>query len=161
MPEIAGTSPQVAAETSEAADVLSPDAIKNMSFQSEWIKRGSAKLSDGEYREPAAPGSVIETVIKLTDFIAFGELNDRPVAAVVRVTEPGGSGTFYDLALVAVVDGNPVNVASASLGDRSSSIPSRSRTTKWSSIWSRTDPTIRCAAQRKRSSSGMRWTVAG
>ena len=118
LPEIAGTSPQVAAETSEAADVLSPDAIKNMSFQSEWIKPGSAKLSDGEYREPAAPGSAIETVIKLTDFIAFGELNDQPVAAVVLVTEPGGSGTFYDLALVAVVDGNPVNVTSTSLGDR-------------------------------------------
>ena len=37
---------------------------------------------------------------------------------MVLVTDPGGSGTFYDLAVVMEEDGQPVNVATHSLGDR-------------------------------------------
>jgi heat shock protein HslJ len=73
---------------------------------------------DGEYREQAAPGSATETVVKLTDHVAYGELNGQDAAAVVLVTDPGGSGTFYDLAIVMEEGGQPVNVAITLLGDR-------------------------------------------
>ena len=118
LPEISGTTPQADAMPGESVGNLSLDAIMNMDFQSEWTELGSAKLVDGKYREPAAAGSAIELAITLTNLVASGELNGQPIAAVVLKTEPGGSGTFYDLAIAALVDGNPVNVATVSLGDR-------------------------------------------
>jgi hypothetical protein len=55
----------------------------------------------------------------LTEFVAFGQLADgREAAAAVLVTDPGGSGTFYHLAIAVMEDGSPVNIASAQLGDR-------------------------------------------
>ena len=94
------------------------DALANMEYQSEWTQSGTAPLVDGEYRESAAPGSATETIVKLTDHVAYGELNGQDAAAVVLVTDPGGSGTFYDLAVVMEEGGQPVNVAVTSLGDR-------------------------------------------
>jgi heat shock protein HslJ len=96
----------------------SEDALANMAYKSQFTESGMAPLTDGEYREQAAPGSATETVVKLTNQIAYGALNGTPAAAVVLVTDPGGSGTFYDLAVVVEQDGQPVNVATTSLGDR-------------------------------------------
>jgi len=95
------------------------DELKNATYKSEWTQSGTAPLTDGEYSEQAAPGSATKTVVKLTDHIAYGQLGDyQQAAAVVLVTDPGGSGTFYDLAVVVNQDGKPVNVASTHLGDR-------------------------------------------
>jgi heat shock protein HslJ len=94
------------------------DFLANMEYKSEWTQSGTAPLVDGEYREPAAPGSATETVVRLTDHVAHGELNGQDAAAVVLVTDPGGSGTFYDLAVVTEQGGQPVNVAITLLGDR-------------------------------------------
>jgi heat shock protein HslJ len=96
----------------------SEEALANMTYKSEWTQSGEVQLTDGEYREQAAPGSATETVVKLTDNVSLGPLNGQPAAAVVLVTDPGGSGTFYDLAVVMEQGGQPVNVATASLGDR-------------------------------------------
>jgi heat shock protein HslJ len=92
--------------------------LANAEYQSEYVPSGTVKLDNGEYREPAAPGSATEIVVQLTGYIAYGELNGQPVAAVVLVTNPGGSGNFYDLAVMVDVNGSPVNIASISLGDR-------------------------------------------
>jgi heat shock protein HslJ len=73
---------------------------------------------NGTYSETAIPGSTAQTTVKLTDMIAHGRLNGRDTAAVILVTDPGGSGTFYDLVVVRVEKGKPVNVAIARLGDR-------------------------------------------
>jgi heat shock protein HslJ len=97
---------------------LNEEALKNMTYKSTWTESGEAALVDGEYREQAAPGSATETVVQVTDHVAYGDLNGQPAAAVVLVTDPGGSGTFYDLAVVVEQDGQPVNVATTSLGDR-------------------------------------------
>jgi heat shock protein HslJ len=94
------------------------ETLANMEYKSEWTQSGTAPLVDGEYRESAAPGSATETIVQLTDHVAYGDLNGRDAAAVVLVTDPGGSGTFYDLAVVMEEDGQPVNVATTSLGDR-------------------------------------------
>jgi hypothetical protein len=97
---------------------LSDEALKNMEYKSEFTQSGVAPLTDGEYREQAAPGSATETIVMLTDHVARGQLNGQEAAAVILVTDPGGSGTFYDLAVVVEQDGQPVNVATTLLGDR-------------------------------------------
>lgn len=105
------------AETAMGA--VGVDTLKNIAYQSDWTKEGTAPLVDGEYSEPAAPGSATKTVVKLHDRMAFGYTADgQQLAAAVLVTDPGGSGTFYELAAIAFQDGKPQHVASALLGDR-------------------------------------------
>ena len=72
----------------------------NQTFPSEWTLSGTAPLKNGIYREPVAPGSATEIVIRLTRHWAIGNPDGRPAAAAVIVTEPGGSGSFYNLALL-------------------------------------------------------------
>ncbi|MGH8612711.1 MAG: META domain-containing protein [Gammaproteobacteria bacterium] len=97
---------------------LSAEELKNAVYQSPWTRSGSAPLTDGEYREPVAPAAATETRVKLTDWIAYGKVNGEDAAAVVLVTDPGGSGTFYDLALVIRQNARLLNPATAHLGDR-------------------------------------------
>ena len=93
--------------------------LKNAEYQSEWTQSGKAPLADGEYSESAAPGSATKTVVKLTDRMAFGSLGSaQEAAAVILVTDPGGSGTFYYLSVVVIQDDALVNVATTLLGDR-------------------------------------------
>lgn len=87
-------------------------------FLSTWTPSGKVQLVNGQYREPAAPGSAAETVVKLSDAIAFGKLEGRDAAAVILVTDPGGSGTFYDLALLLKGPQGWMNQDIAFLGDR-------------------------------------------
>lgn len=90
----------------------------NMAYSSEFTGSGSATLVDGEYRAPAGPGSATEIVVRLTDDVAYGDLNGQPSAAVVLVSSGGGSGSFYTLHAVQTVDGEPTDIASTLLGDR-------------------------------------------
>jgi heat shock protein HslJ len=87
-------------------------------FLSSWTKSGKIQLVNGEYRESAAPGSATQTVVKLTGDIAFGNLDGKDAAAVILVTDPGGSGTFYDLALLLRGPQEWMNQDVAFLGDR-------------------------------------------
>jgi heat shock protein HslJ len=97
---------------------LDVKALENLEYRSEWTASGTAPLTDGEYSEAAAPGSATKTAIKLHK-VAFGDAADgQPMAAVILITNSGGSGTFYDLAAVAVQDGKLAHVATAFLGDR-------------------------------------------
>jgi uncharacterized lipoprotein YbaY/heat shock protein HslJ len=109
-----------ASDTPAAEPDAAPDAdsLANMEYQSGYTASGTAPLSNGAYSEPAAPGSATEITVQLTEHIAYGELNGQPAAAVILVTDPGGSGTFYDLAVVMQQDGEPFNVATTMLGDR-------------------------------------------
>jgi len=109
---------RVAEYVVKAETGLSEDELKNMEYKSEWTQSGVAPLANGEYREQAAPGSATETIVLLSPWIASGELNGEPAVAAILITDPGGSGTFYDLAVVVERDGQPVNVASTHLGDR-------------------------------------------
>jgi len=102
----------------EEAAGIDSETLKNMEYRSEFTHSGVAPLVGGEYREPAAPGSATETVVTLTEHMASGQLDGRQATVVILVTDPGGSGTFYDLAVVVDQDGQPVNVATTLLGDR-------------------------------------------
>ena len=93
--------------------------LANLTYQSEFTQDGTAPLVDGVYEEEAAPGSATKTTVTLLpEYTAVGELNGQPAAAVILATDPGGSGTFVDLAVVTELDGEPTNVAITSLGDR-------------------------------------------
>ncbi|MCD6289750.1 MAG: META domain-containing protein [Anaerolineae bacterium] len=106
--------------TPGGSSLLSWKTLANATYQSGWSNAGVVTLKDGEYREPAAPGSATELVVSLTDFYVFGDINGDGVddAAVILVSDPGGSGTFYDLAVLLNKDGKLENVASKTLGDR-------------------------------------------
>ncbi len=94
-------------------------ALKNIEYLSEWTASGKAMLTDGEYRESIAPGSASKIVVILSDRLAFGYTKDAQLlAAVILITDPGGSGTFYNLSIVVEQDGKPINTATALLGDR-------------------------------------------
>ncbi len=108
-----------AMEETEAPSALAVEALANATYLSEWTQSGEAPLTDGEYREPAAPGSATETVVMLTEHMVVMQLEDgQPAAAAILVTDPGGSGTFYDLHVLIAVEGVATDIATAPLGDR-------------------------------------------
>jgi len=75
-------------------------------------------LSKGEFRIPAEPGSASEIVVKLTDKRAFGQLAGIDIGVVVITTETGGTGTFYELALLTTESEGWENSDTVLLGDR-------------------------------------------
>jgi heat shock protein HslJ len=96
------------------------EELANMSYLSEWTDSGTVQLVNGEYRTPAAEGSATELVVMLTNYAAFGDLDGdgQDEAVVILVTNPGGSGTFYNLAVVRKQGEALSNLATTLLGDR-------------------------------------------
>ncbi len=110
---------QTISQPVETPASLSQEGLANATYQVEFTTSGAAPLKDGVYSEPAAPGSAEQTTVRLTDSIAYGLLPDgQTAAAVILATSTGGSGTFYQLGLVADADGQPINIANTFLGDR-------------------------------------------
>jgi hypothetical protein len=99
---------------------LTMELLRNAEYKSEWPAAGKAKLIDGSYTEKYVPGAATELVIRLSDHHAIGDLNGDGAkdAAVVLVSDPGGSGTFHDLAVVVNQNERPKHVATEALGDR-------------------------------------------
>ncbi|MCB8984580.1 MAG: META domain-containing protein [Ardenticatenaceae bacterium] len=108
--------PAVASSGTAGDDRLA--ALANATYQVDVVPSGSVTLSGGEFSQPAAPGSASNVTVSLTDNVALGQVNGQPAAAAVLVASGGGSGSFYELALVTFADGQPQNVATAFLGDR-------------------------------------------
>ena len=104
--------------SANTSDALTTEALQNAEYQTEWTPEGTVRLDDGEYRAPAAPGSASEIVIAMTEYLAAGELDGQPAAAVILYSDGGGSGTFYELHVMVDRDGQPFDVAWTQLGDR-------------------------------------------
>jgi heat shock protein HslJ len=94
------------------------EILGNITYPSEWTRSGQAPLVGGVYKEPAAPGSASNIVIRLTDSLAVGNIGEQTMTALVIVTDPGGSGIFFDLYLVREQDNRWSIVDRAHLGDR-------------------------------------------
>ncbi len=95
------------------------ESLANLEYLSEWTESGSALLVNGLYREAIAPDAASKIEIRLGDWLTTGKLaNKRQATAVILTTTTGGSGTFYDLALIVEQEGRPVNIATTTLGDR-------------------------------------------
>jgi heat shock protein HslJ len=91
---------------------------KSMTYRLKSFPSGTVTLTGGEYRGPAAPGSASEIMVKLSDKNAFGIVNGEEAAAVVLVTSSGGTGAFYDLALLSRGAKGWENRDTIFLGDR-------------------------------------------
>lgn len=90
----------------------------SMSYRSKWRPSGQVTLVQGIYRTPVAPGSAEELIVRLTDQRVFGTIDGKEVGAVVLLTLAGGSGSFYDLALLTRKGPEWVNSDMVALGDR-------------------------------------------
>lgn len=113
--EEVGSAPTGERETTQADELMSQ--LRNLTYQNEFAD-GEATLNDGEYRAPVAEGSASELVIQLVEAVVNENPSAPIVAAVILATDPGGSGSFYDLALVAKQNDELINTASTFLGDR-------------------------------------------
>ena len=94
------------------------ESLRNMTYPSEWTRSGQAPLVGGIYKEPAATDSAADIVIRLTNSVAVETIGDQTMAALVIVTDPGGSGVFFDLYLVRQQENRWSVVDRARLGDR-------------------------------------------
>ncbi len=102
-----------------SAQALTPAMLKNAVYHSDFVSAGEVQLVDGVFSEPIMEGSATKITIQLAD-MTFGDLNNDGVedAAVILVSDPGGSGTFYELAAVLNQNGHPRHITSFALGDR-------------------------------------------
>ena len=102
------------------ASSLTPEALRNAEYHCEFAATGLVRLINGAYQGELSVGSSAELTVTLGEMIILGDLDGDGTedAAVLLIVDPGGSGTFYYLAVVVDEDGKPRNVASALLGDR-------------------------------------------
>jgi hypothetical protein len=98
--------------------VVKDNELENAEYSSLSMYKGKVKLSRGLYRLKAAKGSAKETMVALTNHIAFGKTGNREGSAAILVTNIGGSGFFYDLAFMVKENGKQRNIATTALGDR-------------------------------------------
>lgn len=92
--------------------------LDSLKIRSNVFSDGPVTLEHGEFRAPAAPRSASEIIIRLTDKRVFGVLNGRPAAGVIVATSTGGTGTFYELALLSKMVQGWTNTDTVLLGDR-------------------------------------------
>jgi len=92
--------------------------LDSLTVRSRVMESGPVTLARGRYSAPAAAGSASRVTVFLTEWRAFGRIAGRETGAVVLVTSLGGSGSFYELALLVRQDGKWVNTDTVLLGDR-------------------------------------------
>ena len=92
--------------------------LERITVRSSRFPSGSVTFRNGEYRASLAPASASEMVVKLVDPRSSGLVNGKETAAIVFVTNTGGSGMFYDLALLVKRKEGWLNVDTVPLGDR-------------------------------------------
>ena len=108
-----GAKASVKTETASRQSALTLEALENAVYRSDYFKEGQVKLVNGKYENAGI-------VISLDEQMQFGDVTGDRVedAVVVLVTDTGGNGAFYDLAVVIDENGAPANIASTYLGDR-------------------------------------------
>ncbi|MDA3833298.1 MAG: META domain-containing protein [Spirochaetales bacterium] len=92
--------------------------IDNIQIPSSWSKNGIISLHDGSYKEEAAPGSARQIIIEASGWSARGRIDSTNVFAIILISAPGGSGTFYDLLLFKETGEHLLYLAQVPLGDR-------------------------------------------
>jgi heat shock protein HslJ len=103
--------------SNDTAAVSTPN-LESLTLRASAYRKDPVTLTRGEYRAPAAPGSASEVVVRLTDNRLFGSLNGKETGAVVLTTSLGGTGTYYELALLFRKDDSWTHADSVPLGDR-------------------------------------------
>ena len=127
-PAAARGEPAPAPDLAAAADPAAEDAaiqfpagddLGHATFLTESTETGTATFSDGQFRQPVAPGSSAQMTIRLGKW-AIGDIdgNGDSDAAAITIENPGGSGTFYYLHAFINQDGDLRDQDTAFLGDR-------------------------------------------
>ncbi|MEZ4771013.1 MAG: META domain-containing protein [Caldilineales bacterium] len=106
---------------SEPVDEATMVVLRNMTYTNVAVT-DTVTLTNGVYTSTVSPDVPVGIYVESTDYAAAGELNGVASVATILVSNGGGSGVFYDLAVVQDVDGVPTNVATILLGDRVSII---------------------------------------
>jgi heat shock protein HslJ len=109
--------PEPEAEAPATVDAATMEALGNMTYFNIAVTP-TVTLTNGIYTSTIVPDSPLAIYVELTDYAVTGDLNGQPSIAAVLVSNGGGSGVFYDLAVVQDQDGELVNVATTNLGDR-------------------------------------------
>ena len=106
-----------AASGGAGAPTIAPPDPLNATFT---IGKTSTTLSNGRSEVEAAPGSATKIVTVLTDKRATGDVDGdgRADAIVVLTQQPGGSGTFYYVAVVLNGAKGVTTTPATLLGDR-------------------------------------------
>jgi hypothetical protein len=110
------------APASISATAPTVEELKNATYAGLDEQVGPVTLTNGRWAgAPYAGGAASRPVVELADESRIvGDLDgDRPDEAVVLLSwRPGGTGTFWFLAVVTRTNGSLRNVATAALGDR-------------------------------------------
>ncbi len=107
------------AQSSTSGEITEAD-LANLEYQIDITPSGVAQLQNGSYSEEAAPGSASKIEVRLTQYIAYGDLNSNETedASVILLSDGGGSGLFYYVAAVMNEDEGLKSTNSLFLGDR-------------------------------------------
>jgi hypothetical protein len=124
IPAIAMTScrapaPPVSMPQPTAASIV--PYLKSAEYPLDLSPTGSIRLENGLYEgPPAAPGSATKLTVRLGEMLASGDINGDGTedTAMILRADPGGSGTFFYLAVVLNEQGKPRAAASVFIGDR-------------------------------------------
>lgn len=116
----AATTPAAPAGATPAPTVapLTLAQLGNATYQVQDAPGGSVTLKDGKAEVEVAPGSASKYTAQIAEPLANGTINGKPYAAAVLITSGGGSGTFYNLAVVPNNNGQPGTGMTKLLGDR-------------------------------------------
>jgi hypothetical protein len=111
---------QSATPTPQPDSAISREQLGNLSYPSELGPNGRVSLKDGVFELQEADDPTAHMVVRLTSYVAEGDLNGdgRTDSAVILETDSGGSGSFMDLAAVLNTPTGPKPVAVTDLGDR-------------------------------------------
>ncbi|HET7024354.1 MAG TPA: hypothetical protein VFI39_04045 [Gemmatimonadales bacterium] len=120
---VAGCGRHAAAATAgagaAAAAPIATARLRNATYRLAFDPTRTLHLVNGAATDGSELEGTMVVSTTMLDSIARGTLPDgRASAAVVLVTEAGGTGSFYDLALVADSSGTLTDLATVGLGDR-------------------------------------------
>lgn len=105
--------------TAGSAPPISADRLRNAVYRLAFDPTRTLHLVNGAATDGSELDGTMVISTRMLDSIARGTLPDgRAAAAVVLMTEAGGTGTFYDLALVADSAGALSDLATVGIGDR-------------------------------------------
>lgn len=114
----APTPAPTAAPTAAPVAPLTLAQLGNATYSVQDAPGGDVTLKEGKAEEELAPGSASKYTAQIAEPLANGTLDGKPYAAAVLITSGGGSGSFYNLAVVPNNNGQPGTGMTAFLGDR-------------------------------------------
>jgi len=112
---MAGCGREAAPPPPESLGELSAAILRSAVYTSQHVDEGEVRLERAFFEDRSR-----RLMVFFQPEYAVGDLDadGAPDAAVLLATSTGGSGTFHDLAVVLNRGGQPLNAATAFLGDR-------------------------------------------